>query len=301
MAKRKALGKGLGALIEGAEKENDAVGFIKEIPIADIKTNPYQPRTEFDEEALFELAQSIKELGVIQPITVTKDAEEDGKYILISGERRFRASQIAGLATIPAYIKPAGDREMLEMALVENIQREDLDAISIAIGYKRLIDDYRLTQDDLGKRIGKNRSTITNYLRLLKLPAEIQLAVKQKQISMGHARALLSLEEDVEKQLEVFKTILEEGLSVRAVEKLVKDASAEDKKEAKKTSTKKNHPKNKEGVFEELQENIASFLGTDVKISQNKNGKGKIEIKFRNEEELIKIITLFDKLKKNTD
>ena len=293
--KRKALGKGLGALIEGADKEVDAVGFIKEIPIADISTNPYQPRTEFDEEALVELAQSIKELGVIQPITVTKDAENEGKYILISGERRFRASQIAGLKTIPAYIKPAGDREMLEMALVENIQREDLDAISIAIGYKRLIDDYKLTQDDLGKRIGKNRSTITNYLRLLKLPAEIQLAVKQKQISMGHARALLSLEDDVERQLAIFKMILEEGLSVRAVEKLVKEKDAVN--ESSKKETHKKSKKEKEEIFAELQDNIASFLGTEVKISQNKNGKGKIEIKFRNEEELIKIISMFDKLK----
>jgi len=298
MAKRKVLGKGLGALIEGADKENNVVGFIKEIAISDISTNPYQPRTKFDEEALLELAQSIKELGVIQPITVTKDSEKEGKYILISGERRFRASQLAGLTTIPAYIKPAYGKEMLEMALVENIQREDLDAISIALGYQRLIEEYNLRQEDLAKRIGKNRPTITNYLRLLKLPSDIQLAVKQKLITMGHARALLSLENNVEKQLEIFRRIQKEALSVREVEKLVKDNSdAKEKEQVRKKDKIDNETKQKK-IYEELQEEIANFLGTEVKISKSKRGKGKIEIRFNNEEEFIRLLTFFDKLKK---
>ncbi len=290
---RKALGKGLGALIKDADKSNEIVGSIQEIVIENIKANPYQPRTEFDEENLIELAQSIKELGVIQPITVIKDDKEEGKYILISGERRFRASKMAGLKTIPAYIKPqADDKEMLEMALVENIQREDLDAISVAIGYKRLLDEYEMTQDDLGKRIGKNRSTITNYLRLLKLPAEIQLSVKQKQLSMGHARALLALE-NAETQLKIFARIMEEGLSVREVEKIVKDI---DKDKKGKTSSGKQN-KEKEILFAELQSQMANYFNVPVKISQNKKGKGKIEIAFKNEEELVRIISIFDKLK----
>jgi ParB family chromosome partitioning protein len=300
MAKRQALGKGLGALIEGAsKKENEIVGFISEIPIDKIKANPYQPRTEFDEEALLELAQSIKELGVIQPITVVKDKNEEGSYILVSGERRFRASKLAGLTKIPAYIKPAAeDQQMLEMALVENIQREDLDAISVAIGYNRLLEEYNLTQEELSKRVGKKRATIANYIRLLNLPAEIQMAVKNKLISMGHARALLSIS-DAEKQLEVFKKIIDEGISVRDVENIAKEiaegekSSTHEEKPQKKIKTKKE----KEEFFKELQDSLTNFLGYDVKISQNKNGKGKLEISFKNEEELIKLMELFDKLK----
>jgi len=298
MAKRQALGKGLGALIEGAgKKENELVGFIKEIKLADIKANPYQPRTEFDEETLMELAVSIKELGVIQPITVIKDKEEEGKYILISGERRFRASKLAGLTTIPAYIKGnTGDREMLEMALVENIQREDLDAVSVAIGYKRLIDEYNLTQDELSKRVGKKRATIANYLRILNLPAEIQISVKNKEISMGHARALLSIAE-AEKQLEVFHRILNEGLSVREVEAIAKELAEGKTPGKEKDNTKKQNTGNKENIFEDLQENLSNYLGAKVKIKQTKNGKGKIEISFKSEDELIKLMEVFDKLK----
>ena len=299
MAKRQALGKGLGALIEGAaKKENEVVGFINEIPIEDIKANPYQPRTEFDEEALMELAQSIKELGVIQPITVIRDKDEEGKYILISGERRFRASKLAGLTKIPAYIKPAAeDKEMLEMALVENIQREDLDAISVAIGYNRLLDEYNLTQEELSKRVGKKRATIANYLRLLNLPAEIQIAVKNKLITMGHARALLSISE-AEKQLEVFKMIIDEGISVREVERIAKELAEGNKPVVEeKPQTAKKTKKEKEEFFKELQDSLSKFLGYNVKIKQNKNGKGKLEISFGNEEELIKLMELFDRLK----
>ena len=298
MAKRQALGKGLGALIEGAnKKENDVVGFINEIPIESIKANPYQPRTEFDEEALMELAQSIKELGVIQPITVVKDKEE-GKYILVSGERRFRASKLAGLTKIPAYIKPpAEDKEMLEMALVENIQREDLDAISVAIGYNRLLDEYNLTQEELSKRVGKKRATIANYLRLLNLPAEIQIAVKNKLITMGHARALLSISE-AEKQLEVFKMIIDEGISVREVERIAKKIAEGNKPDVEeKPKIAKKTKKEKEEFFKELQDSLSKFLGYDVKIKQNKNGKGKLEISFGTEEDLIKLMELFDRLK----
>ncbi len=299
MTKRQALGKGLGALIEGAaKKENEVVGFINEIPIDDIKANPYQPRTEFDKEALMELAQSIKELGVIQPITVIRDKDEEGKYILISGERRFRASKLAGLTKIPAYIKPpAEDKEMLEMALVENIQREDLDAISVAIGYNRLLDEYNLTQEELSKRVGKKRATIANYLRLLNLPAEIQIAVKNKLITMGHARTLLSISE-AEKQLEVFKMIIDEGLSVREVERLAKELAEGDKTViAEKPQIAKKTKKDKEEFFKDLQDSLSKFLGYDVKIKQNKNGKGKLEISFGNEEDLIKLMELFDMLK----
>jgi len=217
MAKKSALGKGLGALIKQSETEipeRQAYSTDK-INIGDIEVNPYQPRTNFDQESLEELASSIRLLGIIQPITVREI--DNGKYQIISGERRYRASLIAGLSEIPAYIRHADDSNMLEMALVENIQREDLDAIEIAISYQRLIDECQLTQENVSERVGKKRSTIANYLRLLKLPAEIQLSIRNGQISMGHARALVNVEQ-TDQQLQLFHSIIENGLSVRQVE-----------------------------------------------------------------------------------
>ncbi len=217
MAKKSALGKGLGALIKQSETEipESRVNATNEIDIRNIEVNPYQPRTNFDQEALEELAASIRQLGIIQPITVREI--EGGKYQIISGERRYRASLIAGLTEMPAYIRHADDNSMLELALVENIQREDLDAIEVAISYQRLIDECRLTQENVSDRVGKKRSTVANYLRLLKLPAEIQVAIRDRKLSMGHARALVNIEQP-EHQLQLLHSIIDEGWSVRQVE-----------------------------------------------------------------------------------
>lgn len=224
MAKKNVLGRGLGALIADAAEEpvtrEIVVSAIQELNLADIRPNPFQPRTEFDEEALSELAASIKAIGIVQPITVR--AVEEGKYEIIAGERRFRASKLAGLSTIPAYIRKTEDDSLLELALIENIQREDLNAIEVAISYQRLIDECNLTQDGLSERVGKKRATIANYLRLLKLPAQIQLAVRDKKISMGHARAILGVE-DPDTQLMIFEQILEYDFSVRKVEEIVRE------------------------------------------------------------------------------
>lgn len=290
--KKPALGKGLGALIEDANKvEDEIVGFIKEINLADITYNPFQPRTEFNEDTLDELTSSIKELGIIQPITISKDTNKKNNYILIAGERRLRAAKKAGLKTIPAYIKTADKQSMMEMALVENIQREDLDAIAIALGYKRLIEEFNLKQEDLSKRIGKSRSGITNSLRLLKLPAQIQLGLKQKKISMGHARAIINLE-DTETQLMLYKQIIAYDFSVRKVEEIVReyntDQSVIDKK--------KNEPKIND--YEKLQQELSTFFKSKVYLSRNNKGKGKFVIAFNSDEELQRIITLFDQLKK---
>ena len=221
MAKKSALGKGLGALIKQSETEipESQAHATNKIDIQKIEANPYQPRTNFDQEALEELAASIKQLGIIQPITVREI--NHGKYQIISGERRYRASMIAGLSEIPAYIRHADDNNMLELALVENIQREDLDAIEVAISYQRLIDECKLTQENVSDRVGKKRSTIANYLRLLKLPAEVQLAIRKGQLSMGHARALVNVEQS-DRQLQLLQNIVENGLSVRQVEVAVR-------------------------------------------------------------------------------
>jgi ParB family transcriptional regulator, chromosome partitioning protein len=222
MAKKNALGRGLGALIEVNDERQDqplvhSPSAVNEIPIKNIAVNPFQPRTSFDEEALNELVMSVQEHGIIQPITVRRAA--DNTYQLISGERRIRAAEKAGLKRIPAYVREAGDESMLELALVENIQREDLDAIEVAISYQRLIEEFSLTQEGLGDRVGKKRATIANYLRLLNLPVEIQTGIREKKISMGHARALAGIE-DKEYQVEVFSLILSKDLSVRQVEGL---------------------------------------------------------------------------------
>jgi len=228
-SKKPALGRGLSALLENAKTDittkaidnAPVLGSVSNIPISAIETNPFQPRTEFEEVALNELAQSIKEHGIIQPITVRKLGYD--KYQIISGERRFRAAQLAGLTEIPAFIRVANDQQMLEMALIENIQREDLNPIDIALSYQRLMDECKLTQEEVSKRVGKQRSTVANYLRLLKLPAPIQKALKENAITMGHARALINIENE-DKQLALFALILEQDLSVREVEELAKGA-----------------------------------------------------------------------------
>lgn len=295
VAKKKALGRGLGALIEESPKaeepkQNEA---IKEIPISQIKVNPFQPRTEFDEEALAELAASIKELGIIQPITVRQVASDE--YQIISGERRTRASKMAGLDTIPAYVRTADDQGMLEMALVENIQREDLDAIEIAISYNRLIDECSLTQKELSARVGKQRSTITNYLRLLKLPAEIQKGIRHKVISMGHARALISIE-NVDDQLYLFEMTVKDALSVRKVEELAKDISEGVDVKGVDANTKANKSELGEGYMQ-LQNQLDTFFQSGVKLKRNSNGKGQIVIPFKSDDDLERIIGLLDQVK----
>lgn len=266
MKKSLGLGRGLDALIDTTHISTAGSSSISEIALDKIYPNPDQPRRNFDEEALEELAQSIKEHGVISPITLRKDA--NNKYMIIAGERRFRASKIAGLASIPAYIRTAKDEQVMEWALIENIQREDLDAIEIALAYQRLMDEYNLTQERMSERVGKKRATVANYLRLLKLPAEIQLGIKEKKIDMGHARAILG-SPSPEQQLSIYKRILQNGLSVRKVEELVSDTKTT-KKEVKTTPSYTQH----EAILQEK-------LGRNAKIV----GK-KITISFRNEEEL---------------
>lgn len=300
--KKNALGRGLSALLENSktditsnnklESEGKVVGAIANIEIASIETNPFQPRTNFEEDALNELASSIKEHGIIQPITVRKLGYD--RYQLISGERRFRASQIAGLTTVPAYIRIANDQAMLEMALVENIQRENLDPIEVAISYKRLIDECSLTQEQLSQKVSKQRSTITNYLRLLKLPIEIQLAIRNTDISMGHARALINIE-NTDRQLDIYNQIVLNNLSVREVEDLARGA----KTESAVTSTN-NAPAKKSTKgnlsFEQLKvvEDLRAVFNTKVGISREVNGKGKIVIPFKSDNDLKRILDLLD-------
>ena len=266
MKKSLGLGRGLDALIDTTHIATAGSSSINEIALDKIYPNPAQPRRTFDEEALEELAQSIKEHGVISPITLRKDASN--RYMIIAGERRFRASKMAGLATIPAYIRTAKDEQVMEWALIENIQREDLDAIEIALAYQRLMDEYNLTQERMSERVGKKRATVANYLRLLKLPAEIQLGLKEKKIDMGHARAILG-SPSPEQQLSLYKRIVQNGLSVRKVEELVSDT---------KTTTKE---KTTISTYTAQEAILKEKLGNNAKIV----GK-KITISFRNEEEL---------------
>ena len=244
------------------------VSAIQELNLADIRPNPFQPRTEFDEEALSELAASIKAIGIVQPITVR--AVEEGKYEIIAGERRFRASKLAGLSTIPAYIRKTEDDSLLELALIENIQREDLNAIEVAISYQRLIDECNLTQDGLSERVGKKRATIANYLRLLKLPAQIQLAVRDKKISMGHARAILGVE-DPDTQLMIFEQILEYDFSVRKVEEIVRELVHPQVEEPAEAPVVEDKPKksNEIGDYIELQKHLSRRLDTHVEQKHN--------------------------------
>ncbi len=292
MSKKEALGRGIRALLEGIDsdvapqqreeiKQAIAVaGSVTMIPIDQIEINPYQPRTEFDENALQELSASISSLGIIQPLTVRRLSANS--YQLIAGERRLRASKMAGLTEVPAYIRTANDQEMLEFALVENIQREDLNPIEVAITYKRLIDECSLTQENLGDRLGKDRSTVTNYLRLLKLPPDIQKGLKDKSITMGHAKALLGVE-NILLQLDLYKEVVAKSLSVRQTEALAREAATRKK------------PQPKEAVrlplaYQKVQDRLASALSTKVSLKPRQDGSGDIVIHYFSDDDLTRIL-----------
>lgn len=288
--KRNALGRGLDALINMDEIETSGTSSISEIELSRIQPNPDQPRREFDDESLEELAASIREIGIVQPISLRQ--LNNGTYQIIAGERRYRAARIAGLQTVPAYIRTVEDEAVMEMALVENIQREDLNAIEIALSFKKLIEVYNLTQEQLSERVGKKRATVANYLRLLKLPAEVQIGLRDKVIDMGHARALLSVE-NATVQLELYKAIVAEGLSVRKVEELARSMSKSSAAVAKKVA--RNSARRKE--YNLLTNHLSNFFGTKVQFTCDDKGKGKISIPFKNEDELERLVALFDKLK----
>lgn len=293
--KRKALGRGLDSLISMDaidELQTGGSSAINDIPVEQITPNPDQPRTTFDEEALKELATSIREIGIIQPLTLRKISEDN--YQIISGERRYRAAKQAGLASVPAYIRDANDTELTEMALIENIQREDLNAIEIALTLRKLIDQYNLTQERLSERIGKKRTTIANFLRLLKLPAEIQLGLRDKALDMGHARALLSVD-DPAMQLKFYNETLKKGLSVRQVEQLVKDYQASLKNDGEETKTSPT-PRS-DNDFSILTNHLTKAFGVPVKMTCDANGKGKITFAFNGDDQLDRIISIFDRLK----
>jgi len=292
--KKRALGKGLSALLKSPDTDittnesiantNQVVGSVSEIKIEQIEVNPFQPRTDFDLDALQELAISIKELGIIQPLTVRKLGYD--KFQLISGERRFRASQLAGLKTVPVYIRIANDQAMLEMALVENIQREQLNPVELALSYQRLIDECKLTQEKMSERVGKKRSTITNYLRLLKLPAEILAALRDESISMGHARALVNVKNQ-DTQINIFRDALNYGFTVREIEQVVKDFG-----DSSYTKTSRKRSKTLPSFeYQKLANDISNKIGKDVKLKVSKSGKGKIEIPFNSNDDLHQIIS----------
>ena len=290
--KYNSLGRGLDALISTDAVRTQGSSTINEIAIDQIEANPNQPRREFDDEALQELAHSIREIGIIQPITLRQTAEN--RFQIIAGERRWRASQLAGLKAIPAYIRTIKDENVMEMALVENIQREDLNAIEIALAYEHLLEGSGMTQEKVSERIGKSRTAITNYLRLLKLPAQVQMALQKKEIDMGHARALLALDSPA-LQIKLFKEILKNGYSVRKVEELVQALkNGDDIESGKKKIIARNQLPEE---FCELRNQLASFLNTKVQMTCSPKGKGKISIPFANETELERIMNLFDKLK----
>ncbi len=277
--KRNALGRGLDSLISLGEVRTDGSSAISEIDIARISE---QPRRTFSEESLDELAVSIRELGIVQPLTLR--LTDNGNYQIIAGERRWRAASRAGLTSVPAYVRTASDSEMTEMALIENIQREDLNAIEVALGFKKLIDSYSLTQERLSERLGKKRATIANHLRLLKLPAEIQLGLRDRLIDMGHARAILAVA-DPKDQLKLYKKILKEGLSVRAVEKLARDLSEGKRKEGAATPAEAAND-----IYSGFAEQLSQRFNTPVKFTRNPNGKGTITIKFASDDELHRLI-----------
>ena len=291
--RKTGLGKGLSALLDDTDSVHPSkggidslneIGSISEIAIDEIETNPYQPRTEFDQVSLNELSESIKVQGLIQPITIRKHGAN--KYQLISGERRLRASKLAGLTRIPAYIRTADDQQMLEMALIENIQRENLNAIEVALSFQMMIDECKLKPEQLGDRVGKNRSTVINYLRLLKLPPIIQASIRDGKISMGHARALIGVEEQ-DKQLFLHQEILDKGLSVRKVEDLVRSIHHVQVKP-------KASPAGTSFEYQKLQKDLASKFATKVKLKVSENGKGAIEIPFVSKDDLSRILELLD-------
>lgn len=301
MAERKpkrknALGRGLGALLDDAPASShgstklttdiEPVHSINEIDLLDIEANPFQPRTKFDEEALSELTESIKVQGIIQPITVRKLSER--KFQLISGERRFHASKLAGLLRIPAYVRTANDQQMLEMALIENIQRENLNAMEIALSYQRLLSECDLRQEDLGDRVGKKRSTVTNYLRLLKLPPDVQAAIRDGELGMGHARALVNIE-NIDHQLDIFKKIIKDDLSVRKVEELVKNLKGkEDAPEQAAARPKLSYE------LKQVQDRLSSHFGSRVMLQAEANNKGTIKIPYLSHEDLNRILEILD-------
>jgi ParB family chromosome partitioning protein len=291
MTKKNALGRGLGALIDGVEKEilEKKVEPNMDISLDSIDGNPFQPRTHFDEQAMEELAGSIRKLGIVQPLTVRETG--NGRYQLIAGERRLRAARMAGLTHVPSYIRTADDQAMLELALVENIQREDLDAIEVAISFQRLIEECRLTQEQLSDRVGKQRSTIANYLRLLRLPAEIQLGIRNKHVMMGHARTLVNIE-NPKTQMDVYYRIIDGDLSVRQVEELVRMLQTEKIKDPAKRERKKKLNED----FVQLSEHLNRIFSTRVNFRINEQGKGKIVIPFENPEEMERILGVFDRL-----
>ncbi|MFD2998869.1 ParB/RepB/Spo0J family partition protein [Pontibacter toksunensis] len=289
------LGRGLGSLLEGNKYTGktesstlNEVNTIADIAIDQIQTNPFQPRTHFDQTALEELAESIKVQGIIQPITVRH--LDQNSYQLISGERRYQASKIAGLTVIPAYIRKADDQQMLEMALIENIQRENLNAIEIALSYQRLLSECSLKQEELGDRVGKKRTTVTNYLRLLKLPPDIQIGLRDNMISMGHARALINID-TVEKQLDVYKEVVAKELSVRKVEELVRNLQ---------NANKKPDPQHKlqfnkyDGELKNVETRLSSQFGTKIQVKANNDGKGEIKIPFVSVDELNRILDILN-------
>ncbi|MBM3419562.1 MAG: ParB/RepB/Spo0J family partition protein [Bacteroidetes bacterium] len=291
MTKKSALGRGLGALIDGVEKEvlDKKVEANLQIPVDSIDANPHQPRIRFDEDSLGELAASIRQLGIVQPLTVRE--APGGRYQLIAGERRLRAARLAGLTHVPAYVRTADDQAMLELALVENIQREDLDAMEVAISYQRLVEECRLTQEQLSDRVGKQRSTVANYLRLLKLPAEIQLGIRNRQLSMGHARGLISIE-DPASQIEVYYRVLDEDLSVRQTEELVRLLQAGPHRDPVRSEKRKKLNQD----FLQLADHLKTIFSTEVSFRINDKGKGKIVIQFDSNEEMERILSVFDRL-----
>ncbi|MDE6115307.1 ParB/RepB/Spo0J family partition protein [Barnesiella sp. WM24] len=290
--KRNALGRGLDSLIPMDDVPARGSSAINDIDLQYISPNPDQPRTSFDEEALDELAASIRELGIIQPLSLRKTG--DNAYQIIAGERRYRAALRAGLTSVPAYIRTANDSELTEMALIENIQREDLNAIEIALTFKKLIDQYNLTQERLSERIGKKRATVANFLRLLKLPAEVQLGLRDKRVDMGHARALLTINQP-SLQLKLYNEIIKHGLSVRKVEELAKayQLAAENGTEPEKPKTTTMTNKD----FDILKKHLSASFRTKVQFTCNPQGKGKITFPFKNEEELVQLIAIFDTIK----
>ncbi len=291
--KRSALGRGLDSLISMDDVPASGSSAINDIPLASISPNPEQPRTNFDDDALEELAASIRQIGIIQPLSLRKTGPDT--YQIIAGERRYRAAHMAGLQSVPAYIRTANDAELTEMALIENIQREDLNAIEIALTFRKLIEQYNLTQERLSERIGKKRATIANFLRLLKLPAEVQLGLRDKRVDMGHARALLTIS-DPALQLKLYNEILKQGLSVRRVEELAKayENGALAQPAPQRSAMRQSD-------YDVLKRHLSATFRTPVQFACDKQGRGRITFPFKNEDELERLITLFDSLKHQDD
>lgn len=301
---KNGLGRGLDALIsiDDTTPKEFAPSSINEIEISQIHANPSQPRHDFDQQAIEDLAASIKQIGIIQPITLRQ--EEDGSYMIVAGERRFRAAQIAGLETIPAYIRKVSDDDVMEMALIENIQREDLNAIEVALAYQQLLTRHRCTQEELAARVGKSRATVANFMRLLRLPAELQIALKERKLSMGHARAILPIEEP-EQQVKLFHLIAEQDLSVRKAEALVKDylegrildfGESQEASMSKQPKQGTMSPSNE--ILQAMQNHLSQMFSTKVRMSCNEKGQGKITIPFKTDQDLQNILSLLDSIER---